>query len=1062
MHFKFIIAMSAALVLTSPLFSQNCISIQKEIENVTKRGPRSKLALLYKSLGDCLVNQERTEEAIRAFQKALSFPYANLSEEHRLDIAIYLANQNKKQLALAETQKILNHNPNNKIAARLQESLLGRAPTEESKIKSSPQPAISQTEQPQSQQRPDRIELEGEIEKEKNGSRIGRLGYLYKQLGDRYARENEEQLAIQAYENALSYPYEMLNTGSRIEIAEYFANIGYYSLASEELKKILGKYPENVDALTLMGRLLLWQGKYAESEEYIDRALQIQPKTPQALLIKADILRNMGQASQAVHFYQEALKHPLSQTDFFDAQIGLAYAQSETGNYEESEKTIQMISPQSNKQVKKKKSAIAHLERKKTEEPTPRTEEEIKTLCASHLAQIDQATKLKDQKKLSLYYKELGDCYRNHEKREEAADAYEKAFSYPYGSLTIHARIDMAEFLGHQDRYTISAEQLRKVLTDDPDNLRAQIVIARILSWDEKYDEAERYIDLALKKKPKKKESLLIKADILNWTGKYAEAVLLYKELLDKELLLKPEEAFDARYGLAYAFFHLGSYGEGVKYLAELKPEFPYQKRKISRLLEKLDKLDKEKKEDKAKEIVKSFCEGDALKLRLDMVRRFNDCHYYEAAYGILYPLMVCDPCNLSVRIALARTLALEGRYWEALSHLCFVLCKEPRNIDALIIAGTLLRWKGDVPGSICAFNKALSIDPSNFDARLGKAWTYLTYDYRPGTMNLLIDTCPKEQYEFYSMCEIWREFSVGPIFDFRFSRYKDNDNIVFDDYLTQATYYHCDKRYSIYYDHVDTSQPIADSEVDLFEHIDEVGFNVTKTCNPWLSLGGGFGYAHSTEGDTPVGEIFANVRTRCGKYYLASSYDIFSATAAAIFFEIRTWTNLIEYFYKIDGRWSVGGNYSYTKWSDSNHSNKVQLRAEYLLIDAICWDLFVDYQFTYWHFADQPVSPFVIPGVFGGHGYFDPKDYFSNQFGLRLYKDTSFYEIVLRPYVAYATYRELGIHYNGILYAGYASLDYWLTDHLMVGGTLEGGRYPLKNLNYNYSVITARLRWQF
>lgn len=1051
-HSFFTYLSALLVVISSSVHAQDCQLVELSIKEAIAKGPRSKLGVLYKQLGDCYAENQRTEPAIEAYKKALSLPFNTIDIPTRLEMATYLSEHQEISVALAEVQKILTNDPTNQNALLLRNHLKSEVK------KATPAQKVVQSSLP----------ILEEIEKSEKAGKVGRTALLYKQLGDIYLNEGREDLAFAAYEKAVSYPYETLTTSMHVQIADFFSQMDRLDLSLSQLEKILTREPNHIEALTIKGRTLLWQEKIVDAEKSIDHALSQEPSNPEALLIKADVLLHKGQAAQALPIYQSLLASQSSQKSTFQARYGMAQAQVQLGQLDAAEASIEQLQPKYGYQHKLKTRSEKALQQAKQEPSEKREEEEekVQQICSEYHEKIAKADPIRDANKMSKYYKELGDCYRNNFKRGEAADIYEKAFSYPNGSLSINDRIDMAEVLGHQDHYPTSIVQLKKVLQVDPKNLRAQILLARILSWDDQLTEAEKYIDEALAQEPKKKEALIIKADILNWSERSDQAMPIYQELLSKEVLLSPDESFDVRYGIALAHFNLGNLEQAKKSLSELKPQYPHQHKKIAKLIERINKPPKSPEEEQQEKEIEREKEAKALYLRsrLKLANDYANCHYFHAAYGVLFDLLKCEPCNPEIHVALGRVYGLQGRYRASLYHLNYAICLEPLNIGAWITKGYVLRWKGDIPGSTCAFNRALEIDCTNFDARIGKGWTYMARGFRTGAKFLVNTTPIKECYQHQDKLELSWKAITGPITDFRYYRYKDSDRIRVDDYLIESTYYRCDWKYNVFYNHIYTSQPVlgTPNESILRERADRVGFNALKMFNACLDVGAGIGYAHTSEYSSPIGNVIANLRTSCGIYSAGSVYDIFTGTAAAIFFNIKTWVNYIEYYNKFNGRWSGAARYYYTKYSDSNHSNKAQAVLTYTLIDAIKWDLYLDYQLTYWNFESQPVSEFVVPGVFGGHGYFNPQDYWSNQLGLLFYLETQRFEMSLRPYGAYASYFVQDIHYYGFLFAGIAAAKFYFTPCFSVGGSIEGGRYPLKNLKYNYSVVTGRVSWVF
>lgn len=675
-----------------------------------------------------------------------------------------------------------------------------------------------------------------------------------------------------------------------------------------------------------------------------------------------------------------------------------------------------------------------------------------KKTCESYLEKIQEAECNKDFHELGHLYMELAQCYEDDQKMVRALDAYEMALQFQ--DLSLEERIKIAKYLGDLERDNAAIEELRRILEMDPTNQEALIAVAKFLTWRGKEGDqqaAEVYISQVLEKDPKNIEALLILGNVLNYSERSPAALCLFQEIL--VLKLSDEEAFTASAGLALAYINTLNFEAAACQIAQLKPELLYQEKLKNRLKDKLLAKMEEPKE-KAQELrglVQAF---------VDRAIYLSNKRCYEAAYWELYQALLRDPCNVNVRLALARTLGLDGYYCEALAQIEIVLAQDPCNVDAWITRGTVLRWKVSIVASTCAYTEALNWDPENFDALLGLAYTDLERDERAHAYQLMLRAHPMNEGQCREYAEIFDYLILGPIVNFDFFQFHDSDEIVTRDYLVDIGGYYRDMRLDLFYHHVDATQPI-DSVAELSERVDAVRFDFLQHINAVYDLGAGIGFANTTEGDFITGNARANYRTGCGNFALGSVYDLYTLTAAAIFFEIRTWRNYISYVHKITGRWTVGGDYAYTLYSDSNRAHKIDFFAKYQFFDGFCWDLFVDYMVTYWDFKEQILTPFVVPGVFGGHGYFNPNDYFENLVGLTALFSTKKFDLYLRPYAAYVTYEQQGRH-NGIYFFGKGDATYKFTHKISMGIGLEVGVYPLKNLHYDYTIVSAHARFAF
>src|SRR5436190_18640701 len=73
-------------------------------------------------------------------------------------------------------------------------------------------------------------------------------------------------------------------------------------------------------------------------------------------------------------------------------------------------------------------------------------------------------------------------------------------------------------------------------------------------------------------------------------------------------------------------------------------------------------------------------------------------------------------------RFRRAQALASEGRPRDAIAAVDLALAKQPDNVGYLVFKGYRQLDVGDNAGAQQSFGRAISIDPSNIEARLGSA----------------------------------------------------------------------------------------------------------------------------------------------------------------------------------------------------------------------------------------------------------------------------------------------------------------------------------------------------
>lgn len=437
----------------------------------------------------------------------------------------------------------------------------------------------------------------------------------------------------------------------------------------------------------------------------------------------------------------------------------------------------------------------------------------------------------------------------------------------------------------------------------------------------------------------------------------------------------------------------------------------------------------------------------------------------YKQAYSILYQILEEHPCNLEALMAVANVLTAEGRYIEALMQIDYVLYLDSSNLNAKLIKATIFRLKNEFGPGALVYEEILDADPGNFYALAGLAYIHVGRGNLSRVNRLIRNMNPVGAVQEKDVETLSKYTFEGTAFDVLFYRYHDNQSLDTKKYFAIATDWICDTQVSWIYRHVDAVEPTVEGALVVKERLDSGQFDLLQFTNEYLDIGGGIGYAKISEdssGNFITGNARANIYTDQGNFSVGSIYDVYIETAAALFFKIRTWTNYVTYTHTFSGTKTVGGRYFYVKYSDANHSNRVDLFTQYKLCSKT-FQTFLIYNISYLTFASQPLSLFGSSLITGGHGYFDPKNALTNQVSLPAYYDRlEHLYFTLTPIVGYITYHMLGDHFNGIYYIGNALLGYRFTKKFIVEAYGEAGVYDLTHLHYTYSIVTGRVRLVF
>ncbi len=191
----------------------------------------------------------------------------------------------------------------------------------------------------------------------------------------------------------------------------------------------------------------------------------------------------------------------------------------------------------------------------------------------------------KDNEEKALLHKELGDFFVSKDDYKNAAEEFLKALSLH--RFSEEERLRMAIYISWGNRLDCAIAEIKSILSENPENLKARLHLARVLSWSGRLDEAIEEADKVLKESPDNKYALLVKANALRWKGNFKKAIPIYKKLLEKE------EDFDSRLGLTYAYLSAGNIKAARESRKPLKPQYAYQEKALKELIEFMDRTTK-------------------------------------------------------------------------------------------------------------------------------------------------------------------------------------------------------------------------------------------------------------------------------------------------------------------------------------------------------------------------------------------------------------------------------------------------------------------------------------
>jgi Tfp pilus assembly protein PilF len=267
-------------------------------------------------------------------------------------------------------------------------------------------------------------------------------------------------------------------TNVRLNYARFLIDQKQWEEAHRQFKQVVADRPDDAEAVYAVGLLSLQVNRVDEAEEYLKRALALDPENDQARLY-------LGQAAESRKRYDEAARWYGEVRDgehYFEAQMRLAIVMARQGEVEGGRAHLRSIVPQNNSQ--RVQRALA--------------EEQI-----------------------------LREAKRYH---DALAVLDEAIAAVPNDKDLLYARALVAERL---DRLELAERDLRAILAQDPNNAHALNALGYMLAdRTTRYAEAYELIKRALELKPDDPFIL----DSMGWVqyrlGNYAEAVKFLKRAL--------------------------------------------------------------------------------------------------------------------------------------------------------------------------------------------------------------------------------------------------------------------------------------------------------------------------------------------------------------------------------------------------------------------------------------------------------------------------------------------------------------------------------------------------
>lgn len=375
---------------------------------------------------------------------------------------------------------------------------------------------------------------------------------LQYQLGMLYKAQGDINQALVQFENALILnPQHVLALD---QIAMIYLDQNNYAAAEKVLDSWIALDADDPSAQFGKAWCQIMKGDFAEAEEHLTRAVQLDPRNVELLNHYGLVLRERGDDRRAMQIFERAvdLKPQARSPRLNLAMIYLADDQAL--------KADNVIDPLRSKQMRRPffmaVSALCHARLGQLEEAMRESEAAYKLMPdmpVSIVARAEVLSLAKDPQALPLL--------------EQARKRY------PRNILVLQ---ELAESYARNGDYERAEDCARESLTLNPDNLKIAELLVEILARQGKVEEA--FESASSIKYPDERKVRMLHGRVLTLAGKKKEAVAYFKELVEKD-----SDDLEAAYRLAELYFEDQKFKDARRCLENILEEDPG--RENSRLL---------------------------------------------------------------------------------------------------------------------------------------------------------------------------------------------------------------------------------------------------------------------------------------------------------------------------------------------------------------------------------------------------------------------------------------------------------------------------------------------
>lgn len=293
-----------------------------------------------------------------------------------------------------------------------------------------------------------------------------------------------------------------------LQIALQHHQAGDFAAAEKIYREILADNPDQADIWHLMGILFAQQQKFKESQEFIEKAVKLDPKNPAYENSLGNVFKNLGNLDQASNHYQQAL--------ILAPTYAVAY----------------------------NNLAIIFSQQKKDQEAEK---------CYRQALQL--------QPSYTDAHYNLANLLTKQQKYAEAIKHYQQAITLEPEHIEAHAHL--GQILQQQEQLEEAVNHYQKVLQYDENHIMTQHNLATVLVKQGRMDEATEHFLKTLQLDPQHAEALHNLGTIYLLINKPNEALKYFLRLAE----LKPDA--EVYYNIGTLYMQLDRHDDAIQYLQE-------------------------------------------------------------------------------------------------------------------------------------------------------------------------------------------------------------------------------------------------------------------------------------------------------------------------------------------------------------------------------------------------------------------------------------------------------------------------------------------------------------